>query len=222
MKKLYISATIFFLTLSLCFPQTFLPKGTYRSPFEKGVKGNSGTNKIGKKTGQYLLLPTVGYGNYANMDVGNANLSLFGLDFMYAKKSGFAIWVNNTFFLGKGSFSRESEGWGHHYGSSSLYDQYDSGLLGGWSGELLLGYSKKIEKHNISVGAGFQAAVGDGFEFILEPGAFAIRVDYSYFFNDKIGITVSITDGLGAGVSGRNPLEFMNSFSLKFGPVFKI
>ena len=49
MKKLYISAVIFFLTLSLCFPQTFLPKGTYRSPFEKGVKGNSGTNKIGKK-----------------------------------------------------------------------------------------------------------------------------------------------------------------------------
>lgn len=219
MKKLCISSMIFFLTLSLCFSQNFLPKGTYRSPFEKNVERNIGTRKISKNHSQYFFLPIVGYGNYTIMDSANANLSLFGMDFMYVTKSGFAIWFNNTFFLGEGNIFQHNSKW--NYYSDSSYE-YSSGFLGGWIADLLLGYTQKIGKHNICVGAGFQASVGDGLDVMLELGAFAIRVDYSYFFSNKIGLTVSITDGLGAGLSGGHPPAFMNTFSLKLGPVFKM
>lgn len=226
MKKLYTVLIVFFLALPFCFAQDFLPKGVYRSPFDIGIKNVPDKSKSGKAKGNYFFIPVLGYENYVvsdNYSAGNwgsgfANTGLFGLDFMYVKKSGFAVWFNNTFFMGHGS--------SHMYRDTTYYgrplrDEFESitdDIIGGWNGELLLGYSKSMGSHSFGFGAGFQTSIGAD---LLEFGALALRFDYSYFFNAETGITVCITDGLGGGYISEAG-GFMNTFTFKLGPVFKL
>ena len=229
MKKRRLSLLVFFFTAVLCFTQNFLPKGTYRSPFaisaaEKNkVKDSDGKSTPNQGVKSYYFIPVIGYGSlYIPGDLGNglANIGILGLDFGYEHKSGFVLYFNNSFNFGTAYHTARP-----YKGSSSLYphegvDSKQSGIAG-WSGELLFGYAKKIQKHRIGFGLGYQTSVNIGESSAIEFGAFAVRLDYSYFFKEKIGISLALTEGLGGGFIG-NSGGFMNAFSLKLGPNFKL
>ena len=206
MKKLCAVSAMLLFVLPFCFAQNFLPKGTYRSPFENGM---SALSKGGGIRGQRFLTPIIGYENYVtNGD--NVNVFLLGLDFMYRRNSGFTVWFNNALFLGNTSYTP------HAY-----YPYSRSGYISGWAGEFLLGYSKTARNHQFDFGAGLQTAFGFGNAVLAEFAALAFRFDYACFFNGKVGITACITDGLGYGKVGYSP-GFMNAFSIKLGPIFKL
>ena len=65
------------------------------------------------------------------------------------------------------------------------------------------------------------SSFGFGDALLAEFAALAFRFDYACFFNGKVGITACITDGLGYGMVGNSP-GFMNAFSIKLGPIFKL
>ena len=80
-----------FFTLPFCFVQSFLSKGTYRSPFESGMNGKTAVSENRGIKGQRFLVPIIGYENYCNPNVSKANTALLGLDFMYRRNSGFTV-----------------------------------------------------------------------------------------------------------------------------------
>ena len=210
MKKLCAVSAMLLFVLPFCFAQNFLPKGTYRSPFENGM---SAISKSGGIRGQRFLTPIIGYENYVVPGESNANAALLGLDFMYRRNSGFTVWFNNALILGNAIY------YAYYYYSS--YSYWDGGFVFGWTGEFLLGYSKTTGRHQFDFGAGLQTAFGLGDAVLAEFAAFAFRFDYACFFNGKVGITACITDGLGYGRVGNSP-GFMNAFSIKLGPIFKL
>jgi len=187
-----------------------LPKGTYRSPFENGM---SAISKGGGIRGQRFLTPIIGYENYVVPGESNANAALLGLDFMYRRNSGFTVWFNNALILGNAIY------YAYYYYYSYSYRK--GGFVSGWAGEFLLGYSKTARNHQFDFGAGLQTAFGFGDAVLAEFAALAFRFDYACFFNGKVGITACITDGLGYGMVGNSP-GFMNAFSIKLGPIFKL
>ena len=208
MKKLCAVSAMLLFVLPFCFAQNFLPKGTYRSPFENGM---SAISKGGGIRGQRFLTPIIGYENYVVPGESNANAALWGLDFMYRRNSGFTVWFNNALILGNAIYIY-------------TYDYYryrEGGFVSGWAGEFLLGYSKTAGRHQFDFGAGLQTAFGFGNAVLAEFAALAFRFDYACFFNGKVGITACITDGLGYGKVGYSP-GFMNAFSIKLGPIFKL
>ena len=101
MKKLCAVSAMLLFVLPFCFAQNFLPKGTYRSPFENGM---SALSKGGGIRGQRFLTPIIGYVNYVVPGNSNANAALLGLDFMYRRNSGFTVWFNNALILGNASY----------------------------------------------------------------------------------------------------------------------
>ena len=218
MKKLCAVSAMLLFVLPFCFAQNFLPKGTYRSPFENGM---SAISKGGGIRGQRFLTPIIGYENYVVPGESNANAALLGLDFMYRRNSGFTVWFNNALILGNAIYITR----GYEYFSYHPFYQYYSyksgGFVSGWAGEFLLGYSKTARNHQFDFGAGLQTAFGFGDALLAEFAALAFRFDYACFFNGKVGITACITDGLGYGRVGNSP-GFMNAFSIKLGPIFKL
>ena len=210
MRKWCALSVMLLFALPFCFAQNFLPKGRYRSPFENGGNGMTAVSGRRGVRGQRFLTPLIGYENYVtNGD--NVNVFLLGLDFMYRRNSGFTVWFNNALFLGNTSYTP------HAY-----YPYSRSGYISGWAGEFLLGYSKTAGRHQFDFGAGLQTTIGfSDASFLAEFAALAFRFDYACFFNGKVGITVCITDGLGYGTAGNSP-GFMNAFSIKLGPVFKL
>ena len=215
MKKLCAVSAMLLFVLPFCFAQNFLPKGTYRSPFENGM---SALSKGGGIRGQRFLTPIIGYENYVVPGESNANAALLGLDFMYRRNSGFTVWFNNALILGNAIYTTRKYTYFPYY--SSYYYQ-DGGFVSGWAGEFLLGYSKTARNHQFDFGAGLQTAFGFGDAVLAEFAALAFRFDYACFFNGKVGITACITDGLGYGMVGNLP-GFINAFSIKLGPVFKL
>ena len=209
MKKLCAVSAMLLFVLPFCFAQNFLPKGTYRSPFENGM---SALSKGGGIRGQRFLTPIIGYENYVVPGNSNANAALLGLDFMYRRNSGFTVWFNNALILGNAIYI---------YYTYDYYRYREGGFVFGWAGEFLLGYSKTARNHQFDFGAGLQTAFGFGDAVLAEFAAFAFRFDYACFFNGKVGITACITDGLGYGMIGRYP-GFINAFSIKLGPIFKL
>lgn len=210
MKKLCAVSAMLLFVLPFCFAQNFLPKGTYRSPFENGM---SAISKDGGIRGQRFLTPIIGYENYVVPGESNANAALLGFDFMYRRNSGFTVWFNNALILGNAIY------YAYYYYYSYRYR--DGGFVFGWAGEFLLGYSKTARNHQFDFGAGLQTAFGFGDAVLAEFAALAFRFDYACFFNGKVGITACITDGLGYGKVGYSP-GFMNAFSIKLGPIFKL
>lgn len=210
MKKVCAVSAILLFVLPFCFAQNFLPKGRYRSPFENGMNGMTAISKSGGIRGQRFLTPIIGYENYVVPGNSNANAFLLGLDFMYRRNSGFTVWFNNALILGNASYTT------HGY-----YVYSRSGFVSGWAGEFLLGYSKTARNHQFDFGAGLQTAFGFGDALLAEFAAVTFRFDYACFFNGKVGLDVCITDGLGVGTAGNSP-GFMNTFSIKLGPVFKL
>lgn len=211
MKKLCAVSAMLLFVLPFCFAQNFLPKGTYRSPFENGMTAIS---KSGGIRGQRFLTPIIGYENYVVPGNSNANAALLGLDFMYRRNSGFTVWFNNALILGNAIYTTRTY--------TYYYDTYrEGGFVFGWTGEFLLGYSKTAGRHQFDFGAGLQTAFRIRGILLAEFAAFAFRFDYACFFNGKVGITACITDGLGYGVIGSYP-DFINAFSIKLGPVFKL
>ena len=210
MKKLCAVSAMLLFVLPFCFAQNFLPKGTYRSPFENGM---SAISKGGGIRGQRFLTPIIGYENYVVPGNRNANAALLGLDFMYRRNSGFTVWFNNALILGNAIY------YAYYYYYSYSYRK--GGFVSGWAGEFLLGYSKTARNHQFDFGAGLQTAFGFGDAVLAEFAALAFRFDYACFFNGKVGITACITDGLGYGMVGNSP-GFMNAFSIKLGPIFKL
>lgn len=211
MKKLCAVSAMLLFVLPFCFAQNFLPKGTYRSPFENGM---SALSKGGGIRGQRFLTPIIGYENYVVPGESNANAALLGLDFMYRRNSGFTVWFNNALILGNAIYMTR-------YYTDDYYRYRVGGFVFGWTGEFLLGYSKTARNHQFDFGAGLQTAFRIRGILLAEFAAFAFRFDYACFFNGKVGITACITDGLGYGVIGSYP-DFINAFSIKLGPVFKL
>lgn len=212
MKKLCAVSAMLLFVLPFCFAQNFLPKGTYRSPFENGMTAIS---KSGGIRGQRFLTPIIGYENYVVPGNSNANAALLGLDFMYRRNSGFTVWFNNALILGNAIY------YAYYYYYYYSYSYRKGGFVSGWAGEFLLGYSKTARNHQFDFGAGLQTAFGFGDAVLAEFAALAFRFDYACFFNGKVGITACITDGLGYGMVGNSP-GFMNAFSIKLGPIFKL
>ena len=211
MKKLCAVSAMLLFVLPFCFAQNFLPKGTYRSPFENGM---SAISKGGGIRGQRFLTPIIGYENYVVPGNRNANAALLGLDFMYRRNSGFTVWFNNALILGNAIYTPRT--YAYYY-----YRYREGGFVSGWAGEFLLGYSKTARNHQFDFGAGLQTAFGFGDALLAEFAALAFRFDYACFFNGKVGITACITDGLGYGMVGNSP-GFMTVFSIKLGPIFKL
>ena len=158
----------------------------------------------------YIISPFLGFGA-----IGVTT----GIDFMYRHRSGFLVLFNLD---------------------ASAPVSAMGGIVGG--GELLFGYS--IKRNNLYVGfsAGFWGAGGTTFigynlSYRYNPNGqiklqyyqvflilFAIRNDYTYFFNNKVGITASHSYGVGvhAGSWITFDLLTMFSFMAKVGVAFKI
>ena len=218
MKKLCAVSAMLLFVLPFCFAQNFLPKGGYRSPFENGM---SAISKGGGIRGQRFLTPIIGYENYVVPGESYANAALLGLDFMYRRNSGFTVWFNNALILGNAIYTTHEYEYIPYPPYQRRHTYKSGGFVSGWAGEFLLGYSKTARNHQFDFGAGLQTAFGFGDALLAEFAAFAFRFDYACFFNGKVGITACITDGLGYGMVGNSP-GFINAFSIKLGPVFKL
>ena len=159
---------------------------------------------------EYIISPFIGFGA-----IGVTT----GFDFMYRHRNGFLVFCNFDVSLPVAKIG---------------------GILGG--GELLFGYS--IKRNNLYVGfsAGFWGEGGVAFqgynlsytynsagklELKYYPAfltLFAIRNDYTYFFNDKIGIQASHSYAVGFHFGPWITYEMMTTFSFmtKIGIAFKI
>lgn len=221
MKKLCTALAILFFALPFCFAQNFLPRGTYRSPFENGINGTTAAKKSGSIKGRRFLTPTIGYANHLILGSDSANTLLLGADFMYRGNSGFTVWFNNALIAGRADYTHREQVSTPYYPYYEYQNRIRTGFVAGWMGEFLLGYSMRLQKHQFEFGAGFQTAYALGSVTLAEFGALAFRFDYTYFFNEKTGIAACITDGLGFGTIERSN-GYINAFSIKAGPVFKL
>ena len=178
------------------------------------MNGITAEKKNGGIKGRRFLTPTIGYANHLTLGSSNsANTLLLGADFMYRRNSGFTLWFNNALVAGPIDYTERNYG--------SKYQR--TGFIVGWMGELLLGYSTILQNHQFEFGAGLQTAYAFGSAMLAELGALAFRFNYTYFLNEKMGIAACITDGIGLGMIGSSDgYDYINAFSIKVGPVFKL
>ena len=166
---------------------------------------------------EYFLSPTLGWG-----PVG----AVASLDFMYRKYNGFAMFVNFNLavpFAPKGGIVTFSELYfGYSLKKGNFYATFAGGL---WAGGGLGFYRYKTErdkKYEIERPLAFG---NDSPTTLYVLTMFALRNDYTYFFNEKIGINASHTHGFGLSacrwILDDNNLYVYN-FLLKFGVTFKI
>lgn len=132
---------------------------------------------------EYILIPSIGYSSLG---------ASVGLDFMYRKPNGFALLTNLNFSVPTVNFG---------------------GAI--FSTELYIGYSLKKNKFYTSFLLGTWLGGGSAFvEFVNHPlrkaymngdlrvipsllFTFALRGDFTYFFNDKLGFNISHAHGMG-------------------------
>jgi membrane protein len=159
---------------------------------------------------EYIISPFIGFGA-----IGVTT----GFDFMYRHRSGFLTLLNLDISVPVSAMG---------------------GLAG--QGELLFGYS--IKRNNLYVGfsAGFWGGAGatfSGYElsYKYDPKGkvklqhypvflilLAIRNDYTYFFNEKVGITASHSYGVGVHAGSWITFDLLSMFSFmaKVGVAFKV
>lgn len=162
-----------------------------------------------------------------------------GLDIGLVTKGGFTFLTDlHISTAGKAKYSKVS--------SSGLleYDDVDLGVSATvFNLNFLLGYTYKgIKNLYLNFALGLGGGVGSwriksigalkisGEKGLLVMLGVPIQLGIQYFFTDKIGINLSVNDVLGTsmfimrtgmdGLSG-NP-GFMNNFTLKIGPVFRL
>ncbi len=160
---------------------------------------------------EYFISPTLGWG-----PVGVVT----SLDFMYRKYNGFAMFINFNLAMpftpriGIVTFSEFYLGYSLKKGN--FYATFTGGL---WAGGGLAFYKK--ERTTYPSYGGLDATNTNIFVLML----FALRNDYTYFFNEKVGITASHTHGVGLNLI-RWVLDdenlYLYNFLLKLGVTFKI
>lgn len=138
--------------------------------------------EVSPKKSEYFLMPTLGFGPLG------VNTSL---DVMYRHQSGFGMLINFNIAVPLAPY-------GGIIPSSELYlgyvlkkgNFYTSFVAGIWVASGVSFYGEEVKKRagNRDVSIILGAAV---------LGMVAVRNDYIYFFNDKVGINFSHTHGLG-------------------------
>ena len=154
-------------------------------------------DEITQKTNgnEYFLSPTLGWSPIG---------AVTSLDFMYRKHNGFAMLINFNLAI---PFTPKA------------------GII--TFPELYLGYSLKKGNFYATFTAGLLAGGGLGSApvSISVLILFALRNDYTYFFNEKVGITASHTHAVGLNMI-RWILDddnlYLYNFLLKLGVTFKI
>lgn len=152
---------------------------------------------------EYFLSSTLGWG-----PVG----AVTSLDFMYRKHNGFAMFINFNLaipFTPKAGIVTFSEMYlGYSLKKGNFYATFVAGLLVG--GGLAFYEYQKLNYPTANI-------------FMLT--LFALRNDYTYFFNEKIGITASHTHGVGYNMIRwilDDDDRYLYNFLLKVGITFKI
>jgi hypothetical protein len=160
---------------------------------------------------EYFLSPTLGWG-----PVG----ATASLDFMWRLHNGFAMLINFNLaipFTPKGGIFPFSELYfGYSLKRGNFYATFAGGLmLGGGLG--FYRYEKWVYPGYIGVGSSPVS--------IFAMALFAVRNDYTYFFNEKVGIIASHTHGVGFN-GFRWILDdkklYLYNFLLKIGATFRI
>lgn len=167
-------------------------------------------SNIEKPKNEYIISPFIGFGA-----IGVTT----GFDFMYRHRTGFLLLCNVDISIPVSGIG---------------------GIIG--EGELLLGYSFKRNNLYVGFSGGFWGGGGVAFhgyklsytydtkgeinlkQYTAFLALFAIRNDYIYFFNDKIGITASHSYAVGLHFGPWITFESMTMFSFmaKVGVAFKI
>jgi|GEM_PF-719266 len=163
---------------------------------------------------EYFISPTLGWG-----PVG----AVTSLDFMYRKYNGFAMFVNFNLaipFTPKAGIVTFSELYfGYSLKRGNFYATFSGGLWAG-GGLAFYRYASGRDKGERRLAFGNEAPTS---LYLLTM--FALRNDYTYFFNEKIGINASHTHGFGLSVC-RWILDdkhlYVYNFLLKVGVTFKI
>ena len=158
---------------------------------------------------EYFLSPSLGWG-----PVG----AVTSLDFMYRKHNGFAMFINFNLaipFTPKAGIVTFSEIYfGYSLKKGNFYATFAGGFMAG--GGLAFYRYEKTKR----LGFGNEASTS-----LYVLAMFALRNDYSYFFNEKVGINISHTHGLGL-ITCRWILDdehmYIYNFLIKVGPTFKI
>lgn len=139
--------------------------------------------EAGEKKNEYFIYPTLGFGAVG------ANT---GVDFMYRHASGFALFCNLNLAIPlsplAGMVVHPELYFGYSIKRTNLYISFAGGIWGG-AGITYYDYVPRINEHG---------------KYVVERASemnvlvlFAVRNDYMYFFNEKIGISFSHTHGLG-------------------------
>ena len=170
-------------------------------------------DEITQKTNgnEYFLSPTLGWSPIG---------AVTSLDFMYRKHNGFAMLINFNLaipFTPKAGIITFPELYlGYSLKKGNFYATFTAGLLAGGG---LAFY--KYQKTEYPGYGGLGSAPVSISVLIL----FALRNDYTYFFNEKVGITASHTHGVGLNLI-RWVLDdenlYLYNFLLKLGVTFKI
>lgn len=158
---------------------------------------------------EYFLSPSLGWG-----PVG----AVTSLDFMWRCHNGFAMFINFNFaipFTPKAGVITFSEFYlGYSLKKGNFYATFTGGLLAGGG----LAFYKRKRTRDLGFG-------GEAHTSLFVLTLFALRNDYTYFFNEKIGITASHTHGVGLNMI-RWILDddnlYLYNFLLKVGISFKI
>lgn len=194
-KKVNLIFVFLFFVCSLTFSQenvvqevdedetnTVQEETTKKTAYKEDKTGNEETGE------EYILLPAIGYSSLGVTT---------GLDFMYRKQNGFAALTNLNFSvplsnLGGAIFSSELY-LGYTLRKRSFYASFLAGTwLGG--GVHFVGWDDHPRRKEYMNG-----------RLLTIPAlllTFAVRNDFMYFFNDKLGLLFSHAHGLGAYTHG--------------------
>lgn len=230
MKKI-IFGTLLCTFVFCSFAQSFEQGGGYRSPFEggwyrspfdqgvidtpstsdDGESGDGATTYTNSGGGvEKHIAGAFGWQNYFCPESANSNLASFALDTQFVWGNGFMIQFNNALGFGTAKYAQQES----YYGG---YTE-ETGFAVQWAMDFLLGYRKAFGQHAIGFGAGFE--LGSGLPFIFE-GGLDLRLDYSYAFNAKSAVQVSLNEMIG-GCLGDACEGFTNGFGLKVGYLYHI
>lgn len=136
-----------------------------------------------ERENEYILIPSLGYSSLGVTT---------GLDFMYRKSNGFALLTNLNFAvptvnLGGAIFTSELY-FGYALRKNSFYVSFLSGLWVG-GGTHFVAWEEHPARDKFMNG-----------RLLVLPSlmmTFALRNDFMYFFNDKLGLHVCHTHGFG-------------------------
>ena len=167
---------------------------------------------------EMILIPSIGFGAVG------VNTSL---DFMYRASNGFAMFVNLNLaspLTPMGGLIGFSEAYfGYALKKEGFYFVITAGTLFG-GGASFYGYSNYLYKKEL-----MSCPLDARYSILV---MFAIRNDFTYFFNEKIGLSLSHTHALGLHQSpwllryvnhdSRKPDFHIYSFMIKAGVAVKI